>query len=86
MNERARLAEVTLPTVEFQLDKQTLHAFEGETILRAARRHWALGSLWLPGVAGGGGVACVEVGGLAGDRAELPGNLWQLPCLPRSLP
>ncbi len=39
MNEPARLAEVTLPTVEFQLDKQTIHAFEGETILKAARRH-----------------------------------------------
>ena len=39
MNAPARLAEITLPTVAFTLDEQTLHAFEGETILKAAERH-----------------------------------------------
>lgn len=39
MNAPAQLAEVTLPTVAFTLDRQTLHAFEGETILKAAQRH-----------------------------------------------
>ena len=39
MNAPAHLAEVTLKTVEFKLDQQTIHAFEGETILNAAKRH-----------------------------------------------
>jgi formate dehydrogenase major subunit len=39
MNAPAQLAEVTLKTVEFKLDQQTIHAFEGETILNAAKRH-----------------------------------------------
>ncbi len=39
MNAPAALAERTLPTVAFQLDDQTLHAFEGESILNAAQRH-----------------------------------------------
>ena len=39
MNAPARLVEVTVPTVAFTLDQQTLHAFEGETILKAAQRH-----------------------------------------------
>ncbi len=39
MNAPARLAEVAVPTVAFTLDQQTIHAFEGETILKAARRH-----------------------------------------------
>ena len=39
MNARAQAAEVALPTVAFTLDHQILHAFEGETILKAAQRH-----------------------------------------------
>ena len=39
MNAPAQLAEVTLKTVEFKLDAQTIHAFEGESILNAAKRH-----------------------------------------------
>ncbi len=39
MNAPARLAEVTVPTVAFTLDQRTIHAFEGETILKAAQRH-----------------------------------------------
>ena len=39
MNARAQAAEVALPTVAFTLDHQTMHAFEGETILKAAERH-----------------------------------------------
>ncbi|MDP2256309.1 MAG: molybdopterin-dependent oxidoreductase, partial [Polaromonas sp.] len=39
MNAPAKLAEVTLQTVAFTLDHQTMHAFEGETILKAAQRH-----------------------------------------------
>jgi formate dehydrogenase major subunit len=39
MNARAQAAETALPTVAFTLDHQTLHAFEGETILKAAERH-----------------------------------------------
>ena len=39
MNAPAKLAEVTPQTVEFKLDQQTIHAFEGETILKAAKRH-----------------------------------------------
>jgi formate dehydrogenase major subunit len=39
MNVPAKLAEVTPQTVEFKLDNQTVHAFEGETILKAAKRH-----------------------------------------------
>jgi formate dehydrogenase major subunit len=32
-------ADLALPTVAFTLDQQTMHAFEGETILKAAERH-----------------------------------------------
>ncbi|MEI8030228.1 MAG: formate dehydrogenase subunit alpha [Comamonadaceae bacterium] len=39
MNAPAKLAEVILQTVAFKLDQQTIHAFEGETILKAAQRH-----------------------------------------------
>jgi formate dehydrogenase major subunit len=39
MNAPAKLSEVTLKTIEFKLDAQTIHAFEGETILKAAKRH-----------------------------------------------
>src|SRR5450830_1611085 len=33
------MTEVTQVTVEFKLDEQTIHAFEGESILKAAQRH-----------------------------------------------
>ncbi|MES2189168.1 MAG: formate dehydrogenase subunit alpha [Pseudomonadota bacterium] len=39
MNAIAKLAEVSPQTVEFKLDQKTIHAFEGETIFRAAKRH-----------------------------------------------
>lgn len=39
MNAPVKGAAVTPPTVEFKLDQQTLHAFEGESILKAAQRH-----------------------------------------------
>ncbi len=39
MNAPTRLTEVTPQTVEFKLDQKTIHAFEGETILKAAKRH-----------------------------------------------
>src|SRR5450830_1524349 len=39
MNAPVKGAEVTPRTVEFKLDQQTLHAFEGESILKAAQRH-----------------------------------------------
>jgi formate dehydrogenase major subunit len=39
MNAPPKLAEITLQTVSFTLDNHTLHAFEGETILKAAQRH-----------------------------------------------
>ena len=39
MNAPASLSEVTIKTVEFKLDAQTIHAYEGETILKAAKRH-----------------------------------------------
>lgn len=39
MNAPTRLNEVTPQTVEFKLDQKTIHAFEGETILKAAKRH-----------------------------------------------
>src|SRR5689334_2429128 len=39
MNAPTRLAEVALPTVEFTLDGKAVHAFEGESILKAAERH-----------------------------------------------
>src|SRR5450830_595339 len=35
----AKRAEVKLPTLAFKLDNRTLHAFERETILKAAQRH-----------------------------------------------
>ncbi|MES2401737.1 MAG: formate dehydrogenase subunit alpha [Pseudomonadota bacterium] len=39
MNAIAKLAEVSPQTVEFKLDQKTIHAFEGETIFKAAKRH-----------------------------------------------
>src|SRR5450830_1003127 len=39
MNAPVKGAAVTPSTVEFKLDQQTLHAFEGESILKAAQRH-----------------------------------------------
>ena len=39
MNAIAKLNEVTPVTVEFKLDQQTVVAFEGESILKAAKRH-----------------------------------------------
>ena len=39
MNAPAKLIEVLPQTVEFKLDNQTVHAFQGETIFKAARRH-----------------------------------------------
>ena len=39
MNAPATLSEVTPKTVEFTLDTKTIQAYEGETILKAAKRH-----------------------------------------------
>ncbi|MEO8121536.1 MAG: 2Fe-2S iron-sulfur cluster-binding protein, partial [Rhodoferax sp.] len=39
MKAPAQTAEVTRATVEFKLDQQTVQAFEGESILKAAQRH-----------------------------------------------
>jgi formate dehydrogenase major subunit len=39
VNAPTSLSEVTPKTVEFKLDAQTIHAYEGETILKAAKRH-----------------------------------------------
>ena len=39
MNAPTQLHEVLPQTVEFTLDQKTIHAFEGETILKAAKRH-----------------------------------------------
>ncbi|MEI6619548.1 MAG: 2Fe-2S iron-sulfur cluster-binding protein, partial [Betaproteobacteria bacterium] len=39
MNAPTKLSEVTLKTIEFKLDAQTIHAYEGETIFKAAKRH-----------------------------------------------
>ena len=39
MNAPAKLVEVLPQTIEFKLDGHTVHAFEGETILKAAKRH-----------------------------------------------
>ena len=39
MNAPAKPSEITVKTVEFKLDQQTVHAFEGESILKAAKRH-----------------------------------------------
>ena len=39
MNAPTKLNEVTPATVSFTLDEKTIHAFEGETILKAAKRH-----------------------------------------------
>ncbi len=39
MNAPTKLNEVTPATVSFTLDQKTIHAFEGETILKAAKRH-----------------------------------------------
>jgi formate dehydrogenase major subunit len=39
MNAPAKLVEVLPQTIEFKLDNKTIHAFEGETIFKAAQRH-----------------------------------------------
>ena len=39
MNAPTKLNELTPATVTFTLDQKTIHAFEGETILKAAKRH-----------------------------------------------
>ncbi|MFM9901939.1 MAG: formate dehydrogenase subunit alpha [Polaromonas sp.] len=39
MNAPTKLVEVLPQTIEFKLDGNTVHAFEGETILKAAQRH-----------------------------------------------
>ena len=39
MNAPTQLIEVLPQTVEFKLDGNTVHAYEGETILKAAKRH-----------------------------------------------
>lgn len=39
MNAPAKLVEVTPQTIEFKLDGKTVHAYEGETIFKAAARH-----------------------------------------------
>ncbi|MEO6320707.1 MAG: 2Fe-2S iron-sulfur cluster-binding protein, partial [Polaromonas sp.] len=39
MNAPARLTEVTPQMIEFKLDGKTIHAFDGETIFKAAERH-----------------------------------------------
>ena len=39
MNAPTQLVEVLPLTIEFKLDGNTVHAFEGETILKAAKRH-----------------------------------------------
>ncbi|WP_342619653.1 formate dehydrogenase subunit alpha [Rhodoferax sp. GW822-FHT02A01] len=39
MNAITKMNEVLPATVEFKLDQQTIHAFEGESILKAAKRH-----------------------------------------------
>jgi formate dehydrogenase major subunit len=39
MNAPATPADLMPPTVVFTLDQKTIHAFEGETILKAAQRH-----------------------------------------------
>jgi formate dehydrogenase major subunit len=39
MSAPAKLTEVTAQTFDFNLNNQTIHAFEGETILKAAKRH-----------------------------------------------
>jgi len=39
MNAPAKLAEVLPQTVEFKLDGRAIHAYEGETIFKAAARH-----------------------------------------------
>ena len=39
MNAPTKMIEVLPQTVEFKLDGNTIHAYEGETILKAAKRH-----------------------------------------------
>jgi formate dehydrogenase major subunit len=39
MNAPTKMNEVMPATVEFKLDQQTIHAFEGESIFKAAKRH-----------------------------------------------
>ena len=39
MNARAKTAEVLPQTIEFKLDGNSVNAYKGETILKAAKRH-----------------------------------------------
>ena len=39
MNAPTKMVEVLPQTIEFKLDGNTIHAYEGETILKAAKRH-----------------------------------------------
>ena len=39
MNAPTKAADLMPQTVEFKLDEKTIHAYEGETILKAAQRH-----------------------------------------------
>jgi formate dehydrogenase major subunit len=39
MNAPATRAAVEIKTVEFKLDQRTIYAYEGESILNAAKRH-----------------------------------------------
>ena len=39
MNAPTKLVEVTPQTITFTLDGKTIHAFDGETIFKAAKRH-----------------------------------------------
>ncbi len=39
MNAPTQLVELTPQSIEFTLDGKTIHAYEGETIIRAAKRH-----------------------------------------------
>ena len=39
MNAPAKLAEITVQTIAFELDGKAIHAFDGETIFQAAKRH-----------------------------------------------
>src|SRR5665811_2604003 len=39
MDTPAALTKPAQAAIEFKLDEQTIHAFEGETILKAAQRH-----------------------------------------------
>lgn len=39
MNAPTAMSEVTLKTIELTVDAKTIHAYEGETLLKAAKRH-----------------------------------------------